>query len=167
MAKMVKNCSILKLESYPGPSYRLCAEIKLSAPLNAVFGFFSHAENLEVLTPPLLKFEIQRDQPVSMRTGALIDYRLRVHGIPIKWQSEITVWEPPYRFVDEQRKGPYRLWIHKHTFEMAGEKTLVKDEVRYEVPGGSLIHTLFVRPDLKKIFNYRHEKLLSLFSEKV
>ena len=157
---------MLKFDSSPGQSYRLYAEVKLSASLKEVFDFFSQAKNLEVLTPPLLKFEILGDQSGTMQTGALIDYRLRVHGIPIKWQSEITVWEPPHRFVDEQRKGPYRLWIHEHTFEVAGDQTLVRDEVRYLVPGGRLIHGLFVRPDLKKIFTYRHEKLLSLFSEK-
>jgi ligand-binding SRPBCC domain-containing protein len=88
---------------------------------------------------------------------------LRLHGIPLRWQSEVTVWEPPYRFVDEQRRGPYRLWIHEHAFLQHHGGTLIRDQVQYAVPGGTLIDRFFVRPNLEKIFAYRQEKLQEIF----
>ena len=94
-----------------------------------------------------------------MRVDVLIDYRLRLHSIPVRWTTQITAWDPPMRFVDQQVSGPYRLWIHEHTFEETNHGTLVRDHVQYEVPGGPLVHRLFVRGDLKRIFDYRHEQL--------
>ena len=99
-----------------------------------------------------------------MTEGTLIDYSLRVHGIPMVWKSEIAVWEPPYRFVDQQLRGPYRQWIHEHTFHDFGNDTLVQDSISYKVPGGSLIHALLVRRDLLKIFNYRARTLEEYFT---
>jgi len=98
-----------------------------------------------------------------MNPGALIDYRLRLRGIPIRWQSEITAWEPPHRFVDEQRRGPYRQWIHEHTFVEQEGGTLARDRVQYAVPGGSLVNYLFVARDLKRVFAFREETLLGIF----
>ena len=92
-------------------------ELWLPRPLGEVFSFFADAGNLELLTPPQLNFNILTPRPLEMRVGLLIDYRLRVRGIPLRWQSEITAWEPPPRFVDEERLGPYRLWQHEHLFE--------------------------------------------------
>src|SRR5579871_5848818 len=86
----------------------------LPRPLEEVFPFFADAGNLPILTPPWLHFHILTTRPIEMRRGALIDYRLRIHGLPIRWQSEIVEWDPPHRFVDEQRRGPYRLWHHEH-----------------------------------------------------
>ena len=97
-----------------------------------------------------------------MRPGTLIDYRIRIHGLPLRWQTEITEWQPPFRFVDVQKRGPYRLWEHTHTFEAQNEGTLCRDAVRYTPFGGALMNSLFVRKDIEKIFNYRQKKLASL-----
>lgn len=131
-------------------------------PLEEVFAFFAEARNLESITPPWLKFEIRTPGPIEMREGAVIDYRIRVHGIPMRWRSEITVWEPPHRFVDEQRKGPYRTWIHEHSFEERDGGTLVGDHVRYAAPGGRLIEKLVVERDLRRIFDHRLKRLEEL-----
>jgi ligand-binding SRPBCC domain-containing protein len=127
-----------------------------------VFSFFADARNLQALTPPLLNFEVLTPGEIKMSVGALIDYKLRVRGIPVRWQSEITVWEPPHRFIDEQRQGPYRLWIHEHRFEERDGGTDCFDHVRYAVLGGSLINNLLVKNDLAKIFDFRHTELLRL-----
>lgn len=99
-----------------------------------------------------------------MRAGLRIDYRLRLRGLPLRWQSEITAWEPPCRFVDEQRRGPYRAWIHEHTFAERDGGTLAQDVVRYGVIGGRLVNTLFVRRDVERIFHYRQKKLREVFA---
>ncbi len=138
-------------------------EIKLGRSLAEVFPFFADARSLETITPPWLRFQILTPEPIEMRTGTLIRYRLRVHGIPMRWKSEITAWEPPYRFVDAQISGPYRLWVHEHTFEENGGGTLVRDRVCYAILGGALVNRLFIRPDLRKIFDYRHERLAARF----
>ena len=145
----------------------LRSSIWLPRPLEVVFDFFADARNLEVLTPPWLRFQIVTPEPIAMRPGARIAYRLKLHGIPLRWDSEIAVWEPPYRFVDVQRRGPYRRWVHEHTFEEQGGGTLVSDHVRYAVLGGALVERLFVRPDVEKIFAYRREKLIETFGERV
>ena len=88
----------------------------LSRPLKEVFPFFADAGNQERITPPWLRFEVLTDFPVSIQEGTIIDYRLRIHGIAVRWRSEITVWDPPLRFVDMQRRGPCRKWIHEHFF---------------------------------------------------
>jgi ligand-binding SRPBCC domain-containing protein len=135
----------------------------LARPLAEVFPFFADARNLQRLTPPLLDFQILTPVPTEMRPGALIDYRLRVHGVPLRWRTEITAWEPPHRFEDTQRRGPYRLWVHEHTFEEREGRTLAKDRVRYAIAGGELVHRLLVAPDLKRIFDYRAARLAELF----
>ena len=140
-------------------------ELWLPRPIEEVFAFFSDAGNLEILTPPWLIFHILTPRPVEMRVGALIDYRLRVHGIPLRWRSEITGWKPPHRFVDEQLRGPYRLWHHQHTFEPRGTGTLCCDIVKYAVFFDTLIHRFFIRPDIEKIFNFRQRKMRELFPE--
>lgn len=98
-----------------------------------------------------------------MFAGQKIDYRLRVHGLPMRWTSEITVWEPNLRFVDEQRCGPYSHWRHEHSFEVCESGTRVIDEVQYGVPSGALIHALFVRRDVEKIFTHRQTVLQEIF----
>jgi ligand-binding SRPBCC domain-containing protein len=143
--------------------YTLNKEILLPRPLEEVFAFFADARNLQTITPPWLRFAIKTPGQIQMRPGTRINYRLRVRGIPLAWVSEITVWEPPHRFVDEQRKGPYRLWIHEHRFAEKDGHTSAVDSVRYAVPGGVLIHKLFVERDVKKIFEYRSKKLKELF----
>jgi len=141
----------------------LTAEIWLPRSRPEVFSFFADAGNLEALTPPWLRFEILTPPPIQMAVGTLINYRLRVHGWPVRWQSQITAWEPSVRFVDEQLRGPYRLWRHEHTFAEADGGTLVRDVVTYAVLGGAVVNALFVRPDLQKIFAYRQEKLADQF----
>lgn len=146
-----------------GDGWLLESAALVAAPLGPVFEFFSDAGNLERLTPNRLHFEILTPRPIDMRVGALIDYRLRLRGIPLRWQSEITAWEPMRRFIDEQRRGPYKYWVHEHLFEARGDETLVVDRVRYGVPGGSIVHTLFVGPDVRGIFRYRAQALNEIF----
>lgn len=134
----------------------------VKAPLSRVFEFFSDAGNLEALTPAFLKFRILTPRPIEMKVGTLIDYALKLHGIPVSWRSKITAWEPGRRFVDEQVRGPYRLWIHEHTFEATAAGTEVRDFVRYAVPGGAIVNRMMVRPQLDKIFAFRQEAIRSL-----
>lgn len=146
-------------------AYVLTACVWLPRAPEEVFPFFADARNLEQLTPDWLRFSVLTPEPIEMRKGARIDYRLRVHGVPLKWTSEIAAWEPPFRFVDEQVRGPYRLWLHEHTFERKGDGTLVCDRVRYAVPGGRLVHRLFVGRDVRRIFTYREQELRRMFGE--
>jgi len=139
------------------------AELWLPRAREEIFPFFAEARNLERLTPAFLKFEVLTPAPIVMRTGLLIDYRLKVHGLPIRWRTEILDWDPPYRFVDTQLRGPYRLWHHTHTFEERDGGTLCRDEVRYMPLGGALINWLFVRRDVEQIFEFRRKTLLELF----
>jgi len=144
-------------------THSFTTEMWLKPPLEEVFSFFSDARNLERITPPWVRFQILTSGEIPMRLGALIDYRIRVHGVPLRWQSEITLWEPGRRFVDEQRRGPYRLWIHEHRFSAKDGGTLVEDRVEYAVPGGALVNRLFVANDVAKIFEYRKRKLEEIF----
>ena len=140
-------------------TFRLVRSQFLPVKIDRVFEFFADAGNLEQLTPPWLRFQILTPQPIEVEEGTVIDYRLRLRGVPVRWQSEITDWEPPYRFVDVQRKGPYRLWAHEHRFEAAGEGTLVTDDIEYAVPGGDIVNRWLVGPDLERIFAYRAQWL--------
>jgi ligand-binding SRPBCC domain-containing protein len=134
----------------------------LPQPLSEVFAFFSDAANLEALTPPWLHFRILTPKPIVMHAGTLIDYSIRVHGIPMSWQSEIIVWDPPNRFVDVQRRGPYRQWHHTHSFAAEKGGTLVSDSVEFDVPF-SFAGGWFVKRDVRKIFDFRHQSLLRRF----
>ncbi|MBS0195463.1 MAG: SRPBCC family protein [Planctomycetes bacterium] len=127
-----------------------------------VFPFFSDALNLEAITPPWLHFKVLTPAPIQMAKGTLIDYKLRLRGMPIRWRTLISAWEPPFMFVDEQLKGPYNKWHHTHTFEAKDGGTLCTDKVVYAAPGGRPVHSLFVRPQIEKIFEYRQEQLLKL-----
>ena len=153
--------SIEKASTRPG--YVMRTECTVARPLDEVFEFFSNAANLQILTPGWLHFNILTPQPIEMHLGKKIDYKLRVHGIPLRWTSEITVWEPNRRFIDELRRGPYTHWHHEHLFEECDEGARVIDVVHYGVPGGALIHGLFVRRDIESIFNYRQEVLRERF----
>ena len=143
--------------------HTLQSEVWVLCPRERVFEFFSHAENLEILTPHWLHFSILSPSPIEMKTGTRIRYRLRLHGIPLRWESEITAWEPPRRFVDEQRNGPYRLWIHEHQFLEHEEGTTVRDTVQYSAIGGFLVNRVFVTPDLERIFEFRRQKIEEIF----
>lgn len=126
----------------------------------AVFPFFADARNLERITPDLLRFRVLTQEPIVMHPGALIDYRLSLRGMPMRWRTEIAAWEPPLRFQDRQLKGPYRQWVHTHRFEESDGGTMVHDEVRYRLLGPDLltrvINRLLVQPDVSRIFSYRH-----------
>ena len=143
--------------------YDLRSELALPRPREEIFAFFSDAKNLEILTPAWLHFEILTPEPIELRAKTLLDYRLRLRGIPIRWQSEITVWQPPFRFADEQRKGPYKLWIHEHRFEERGGATIAVDRVQYDHWGGWLVNRFIVARDLEKVFAFRRRKLLEIF----
>jgi ligand-binding SRPBCC domain-containing protein len=138
------------------------SDVWLPRPLDEVFAFFADAANLEALTPAWLHFRIRTPRPVAMRAGTLIDYAIRVHGVPISWQSEISVWEPPHRFVDIQRRGPYRRWEHTHSFGEAQGGTRVSDSVEFDVPL-AFAAGWFVKRDVEKIFAFRRQALRDRF----
>ncbi len=142
---------------------RLTSEIALAAPRDEVFAFFSDAANLEALTPDFLRFRILTPTPIEMGRGVRIDYRLSVRGVPLRWRSEITHWLPPWRFVDRQLRGPYRLWIHEHEFDERDGGTVCRDRVSWAAPGGALVGRWIVEPDLERIFAYRRAALAERF----
>jgi ligand-binding SRPBCC domain-containing protein len=151
------------------PEHILTRSLKLPISRAEAFAFFSDAGNLERITPPALKFHIITPQPIRVRQGTLIDYRLKVRGIPVRWQTEISVWDPPHAFVDRQLHGPYKQWIHRHTFvEIDKNTTLIEDEVKYRVgfaPFGEMAH-LLVRRELDHIFDYRQKRVAEILTGK-
>lgn len=135
-------------------------------PLEEVFTFFADAKNLEALTPPWMRFHILTSEPIEIAAGAIIDYRLSGHGIPLLWKTEIVLWESPHKFVDLQVKGPYKLWHHTHQFHASAGGTQILDSVRYMLPFGvlgRLVHAMSVRQNVEEIFEYRHKKISELF----
>ena len=131
--------------------------MSLPLPSEEVFAFFADAANLERITPPELRFRILSARPIRVQEGALIDYGLRLFWIPSRWRSRITDWERPAGFVDEQVRGPYRLWRHVHRFCDGGEGTVIEDTVHYRLPFapfGDLFHP-FVRLQSGRIFRFR------------
>lgn len=134
---------------------------RVEVPAERAFDFYVDARNLEPMTPPWLHFEVTTPGELVLRQGARLDYKLRLHGVPVRWQTRIEAWEPPERFVDIQAKGPYSLWEHTHLFEKDGDDAaLIHDRVRYAIPLGplgALAHRLFVRRDLERIFDYRRK----------
>jgi len=144
-------------------TFTLERQLVVPRPRDEVFPFFAEAGNLEQLTPPWLQFRILTPEPIAMQVGTRIDYQLRLRGLPLRWTSEITVWEPPFRFVDAQVRGPYRRWVHEHRFEEVPAGTRIIDHVDYAVPGGSLVRALFVSPQLRQIFDYRTHVMQQTF----
>ncbi|MBX3033894.1 MAG: TIGR01777 family oxidoreductase [Bdellovibrionaceae bacterium] len=144
------------------------AEQYLPLPPDQLFPFFCEAGNLARLTPPMLDFHVLSMHPVDIQSGTEIEYRLKVHGLPVKWRTRIEDWNPPFHFVDTQLKGPYKLWHHTHQFERLGSGTLMTDTVRYILPGGYLGwlggHGL-VRADVEKIFTYRREAIGEIYGQ--
>lgn len=140
--------------------------IKKSLP--DVFSFFENPANLKKITPPNLGFQILTPTPIQMGEGCLIDYTVRILGLPIRWTSLIAEYDPPYKFVDVQLKGPYSFWHHTHLFKEHPEGTQIEDVVRYCLPFGilgQLMHGLLVQRQLQSIFDYR-EKVIAGFFEK-
>jgi ligand-binding SRPBCC domain-containing protein len=140
--------------------YRLHREQLVTRPVNEVFAFFSRARNLELITPSWLRFEVLTAEPIEMAPGTLIEYRLWLHGVSLRWTSRIEEFETDRGFVDRQLRGPYRFWQHRHDFVANRAGTLVRDDVRYVLPFGplgQLLHALVVRRDLQRIFDHRRE----------
>jgi ligand-binding SRPBCC domain-containing protein len=139
----------------------------LPRPRDEVFAFFSDAANLQRITPDFVRFRVLTPGPIEMRVGAIIDYQLRLRGVPFRWRTEITEWDPPLRFADVQRRGPYAEWVHTHTFEERDGGTQVNDEVRYRLRGPAvitrLVNAILVAPDARRIFQFRHQALADIF----
>lgn len=149
--------------------YSLHREQWVARPLERVFPFFEQPENLALITPPSLGFRLLTPGPVRMEKGRVIDYTIRVLGLPTRWKTLISTYDPPWCFVDEQISGPYSFWHHTHRFEQRHGGTLLYDEVRYALPlvlmgpAGELVHTVYLRPTLERIFDYRRQVFASLF----
>ena len=137
----------------------LKTQIELPLKLTEVFSFFCDTINLERIAPPGLHFQITTPQSIEIILGTVVDYRLRLYTIQSRWQSEITIWRPPYEFVDEQIRGPYRLWIHKHQFYEKTGSTIIQDTVRYQLPLWPLGEVVFplINLQLGRIFKYRQQ----------
>lgn len=132
-----------------------------------VFAFFGDAHNLEAITPPWLRFGVQTPRPIAMAPGTLIAYRMRLHGVPVRWLTRIDEWVPAERFVDRQLRGPYSLWHHTHTFEDTAGGTLMRDRVRYALPLGplgELARRILVDRDLERIFDFRRAAVAALLA---
>jgi ligand-binding SRPBCC domain-containing protein len=139
------------------PRHVLVTSMTLPLPRAQVFAFFAEATNLERITPPELQFQILTPEPIRLQQGTLIDYRLRLFGVPFRWKTQIVLWSPPNAFVDVQVHGPYRSWEHTHRFRDIAQGTLIEDMVRYQLPFaplGEIIHPL-VRLRLNHIFEFR------------
>jgi len=136
-------------------------------PINEVFDFFSEAKNLEKITPPFLNFNISSISTPQIQKGTEIVYQLKIHGVPVTWKTDIAYWNPPYEFVDNQRKGPYSLWNHTHSFSKLANGTLMRDRVIYKIPLGFLSELTvksWVENDVQKIFKFRREVIHQFFT---
>lgn len=146
--------------------YELVAHQWVEAPIERVAPFFEAPENLELLTPPFLRFRIATRESIEMRVGALIDYTISLHGLPLRWRTLICEYERGSRFVDLQVRGPYRLWRHAHSFSTEAGGTRISDRVELELPLaplGDLAMRWFVRADLEAIFSFRAAEVTRRF----
>lgn len=140
----------------------------IQRPLAEVFPFFASPENLARITPPWLHFVIRSPSPVEMKAGALIEYTIRWFGMPVRWKTEINDYEPPFRFVDRQIRGPYTLWHHTHVFSELNGMTEMTDLVQYRLPlgpVGRMLHTFLIRRQLQEIFEYRYNMIEEIFNK--
>jgi ligand-binding SRPBCC domain-containing protein len=147
--------------------YTLNREITVPVPAGEAFAFFEDPRNLARITPAWLNFRITTREPVEMRAGAVIEYRIRWLGLSLRWQTTITAYDPPRYFVDEQSRGPYRLWRHRHLIEPAPGGARIADHVEYALPLGWLgriAHRLVVRRQLERIFDFRARAIADYFA---
>jgi ligand-binding SRPBCC domain-containing protein len=148
-----------------GRLHQLSRTQLVGRPIPEVFAFFADPSNLDALTPPFLHFRILTPMPIEMRPGVQLDYQLSLFGVPVRWRTRITDWQPGRRFVDEQESGPYALWRHTHEFEARGSSTIIRDVVDYSEPlgpVGTIAHLLFVRRTLDRIFDFRRDAIVRL-----
>jgi len=149
-----------------GDHWRLCCAQWVPRPVGAVFPFFASVHNLERLTPDFLHFRIRRASEESLQAGSIIDYRLRLHGVPVWWRTRIDEWTPGQRFVDRQVRGPFRQWHHLHEFCTDGSGTLIKDTVDFDLYCQRLFQTPalgWIESDLRSIFEHRRRQVAAVF----
>lgn len=154
------------MSAAPGRGVHHLRRVQVVArPIDEVFAFFADAANLERITPPELRFRILTPGPIEVRDGTRIDYRLSLFGVPFGWQTRIRAWQPPSAFIDEQLRGPYREWIHTHTFDAVPGGTRLSDHVQYRLPLYPLgeIALPIVRRQVAHIFDYRARVIAGLF----
>jgi len=147
-------------------TWRLRSSLWIPHPPEVVFPYFADARNLEALTPAWLSFQILTPMPIALQVGALIDYRIGVRGVPLRWRTRIAQWEPPYAFADEQLRGPYALWHHTHSFTPCDGGTVLSDRVEMRPRGGplaGLLMAMFVRRDVERIFRHRAQVMIERF----
>ena len=148
--------------------YTIKKEQIISRNILEVFDFFSKPENLSIITPPKMNFNILTPSPIEMKEGALIDYTVKILKFPIRWRTLITKYDPPSIFVDQQLKGPYSIWHHTHKFKKIDDnETLIEDIIAYAVPFGfigRIMHSIYIKRDLNKIFAYRAKKIKEIFN---
>ena len=152
----------ITFERQPDGAYLLRTSQRIPLPRERLFPFFSDARNLAVITPPAMGFRIRTPQPIVMGVGTLIDYTVRVAGLPVRWRTLISQWDPPHEFADEQLRGPYALWRHRHRFTPIGpNETQMDDAVLFRLPLAPLgnVALPFVKRELRRIFRYRHEAI--------
>lgn len=162
--KQFNNCFVFNSMR----EYVLEKTTQINKPLAEVFEFFSKAENLNKITPSEVYFKILTPLPIPMAKGTLIDYRIKLNGIPFKWKTEISEWNPPFKFADQQLKGPYSKWYHEHIFEEKNGITIMTDRVTYLSKGWILapfLHWLFVDKKVKEIFEFREIELMKIFEK--
>lgn len=146
-------------------AYTIERRQRVPQPIERVFAFFANAENLDLLTPSWLHFQVRTPTPITISVGTQIEYTIRRHGLPLHWLTEIVEWIPERRVVDTQVRGPFQLWHHTHRFERAGDETIVQDVVRYALPMGPIgriAHALLVRRDVERIFDFRASRIQEL-----
>ena len=146
--------------------YTFYKEQFVPSDMDTVFEFFSRPENLEKITPSSMGFNIITPTPIEMKEGAIIDYTVKILGVPVRWRTMITSYKENEYFVDEQLKGPYSYWHHKHTFKEVDGGILIIDEITYALPIQAfrkIVHPVLIKPQLNQIFDFRFQTIKDKF----